>query len=242
MYHGCIPTNEDGSFAQVRIGKKVLYGKSLLDGFDKLVRKAYYSGKTTDTDIFWYLWNGANSPLFGKDRITTFERYFTEEKELRKEKKNPYFKLIEDVDYVNKIILEFGLDINSTRIINGHVPVKKGENPIKAGGKLFVIDGGIAKSYHKTTGIAGYTLIFNSTVYKLAKHFPIFDDNKNRIGVRTETEVVERLPQQRLKEETDIGRRYAERIDKLQKLIKLYRSGDINPTTNTLTDETDIMI
>ena len=173
------------------------------------------------------LWIGASSPLFGKDKVTTFERYFTDAPELREEPKNPYYTYIDHPDTVERILTEFGLDPYTSHIINGHVPVKQGESPIKAGGRLFVIDGGIAKSYRPTTGIAGYTLIYNSTVIKLAEHQPILDESGQHVTTRTVTRVVETMPHQIMMSETDTGKEYQEKIRHLEDLIELYRNGTL---------------
>ncbi|MBR5774601.1 MAG: fructose-bisphosphatase class III, partial [Clostridia bacterium] len=169
LFHGCVPLTEDGEFASVRLFGKTLSGKEYFDFCDEMTRKAYYLDdsspeKQDALDFMWYMWCGDKSPMFGKHRMTTFERYYTKEDAPRKEIKNAYFKLLDDEKIAEKILTEFGLDPNVGRIINGHVPVKfltKGEKPIKAGGKLFVIDGGIAKSYQKDTGVAGFTLSFD---------------------------------------------------------------------------------
>lgn len=225
LYHGCIPMKEDGTFAELDVGGTLYSGKGLLDALERRVRRAYYSGNQEDTDFYWYLWVGARSPLFGKDKVTTFERYFTEAPELREEPKNPYYTYIDEPGTVEHILNEFGLDPHTSHIINGHVPVKQGESPIKAGGRLFVIDGGIAKSYRPTTGIAGYTLIYNSTVIKLAEHQPIMNASGQHITTRTVTRVVETMPHQIMMSETDTGRDYQDKIRHLEALIELYRSG-----------------
>ena len=227
LYHGCIPMNEDGSFMELEVGHKKYAGKALLDALDQRVRRAYYNGKGVDTDFYWYLWVGERSPLFGKAKVTTFERYFTSAPELREEPKNPYYRYIDDPEAVKHILEEFGLNPNTSHIINGHVPVKQGESPIKAGGRLFVIDGGIAKSYRPTTGIAGYTLIYNSTVIKLAEHQPIMDATGRHVTTRTVTRVVEQMPHQIMMDETDTGREYQEKIGHLESLIQLYRNGTL---------------
>ncbi len=227
LYHGCIPMNPDGSFACVTVGGRSCSGRALLDALEQDIRRTYYNGTGYDTDFFWYLWIGANSPLFGKDRVTTFERYFTSEPELREEPKNTYYKVLNDPETARRILLEFGMDPETSHIINGHVPVKHGESPIKANGRLFVIDGGIAKSYRPTTGIAGYTLIYNSTVIKLAEHQPIKDDGGRHVATRTVTRVVEQMPHQIMMSETDLGKSYQSRIDHLEKLIQLYRDGTL---------------
>ena len=232
LYHGCIPMNEDGSFRKVAVGDKEYSGKALLDALDRHVRWAYYNGKGNETDFFWYMWCGENSPLFGKERVTTFERYFTSEPELREEKKNPYYTFIDNAGAVRRMLEEFGLNPETSHVINGHVPVKQGETPIKAEGRLYVIDGGIAKSYRPTTGIAGYTLIYNSTVIKLAEHQPILDESGRHITTRTVTRVVEQMPHQIMMAETDTGKEYQHRITSLEKLIELYRNGTLRQVSD----------
>jgi fructose-1,6-bisphosphatase III len=227
LFHGCIPLNADGSFAALDVDHKMYSGKAMFDALDQRVRRAYYNGWGIDTDFFWYLWIGKNSPLFGKAKVTTFERYFTSAPELREEPKNPYYTLNNDPKIVAQILTEFGLDPNTGHIINGHVPVKHGESPIKADGRLFVIDGGIAKSYRPTTGIAGYTLIYNSTVIKLAEHRPIMDASGSHTATQTVTKVVERMPHQILMSETDSGKDMQQKISHLEDLIKLYRNGTL---------------
>ncbi len=227
LYHGCIPLNEDGSFAMLDVDHKMYSGKAMLDALDQRVRRAYYNGWGIDTDFYWYLWIGKKSPLFGKDKVTTFERYFTSAPELREEPKNPYYSLIDQPETVARILAEFGLDPKTGHIINGHVPVKQGESPIKSNGRLFVIDGGIAKSYRPTTGIAGYTLIYNSTVIKLAEHRPIMDANGMHTATQTITRVVEHMPHQIRMSETDSGKSMLKKIHHLEDLIQLYRNGTL---------------
>ena len=227
LYHGCIPLNPDGSFAQLEVDHRMYSGKAMFDALDQRVRRAYYNGWGIDTDFYWYLWIGRNSPLFGKEKVTTFERYFTSAPELREEPKNPYYKLISKPEIVDRIMIEFGLDPKTGHIINGHVPVKQGESPIKAGGRLFVIDGGIAKSYRPTTGIAGYTLIYNSTVIKLAEHRPILDTSGKHVTTQTVTRVVEHMPHQIRMAETDTGKAMQQKINHLEGLIQLYRNGSL---------------
>lgn len=225
LFHGCIPMNEDGTFAELDVLGEMHSGKALLDALDQRVRRAYYNGKGVDTDFYWYLWIGAKSPLFGKAKVTTFERYFTSAPELRLEPQNPYYELARREEVAKFILREFGLDPDTGHIVNGHVPVKQGDSPIRANGRLFVIDGGIAKSYHPTTGIAGYTLIYNSTVIKLAEHQPILDKNQRQVATRTVTRVVEQMPHQIMMSETDKGQEFIQKIEYLTKLIELYRNG-----------------
>lgn len=184
LYHGCIPMKEDGSFDEMAVNGKAYKGRALMDFIDKQVKKAYFlpdqdPEKEASRDFMWYLWSGAKSPVFGKDKMTIFEHYFVEDKEASRERMNPYYKLSVQEKYCDMILEEFGLTTTGSHIINGHVPVKikDGETPIKAGGKLFIIDGGLSKAYQGKTGIAGYTLIFNSRHLALAEHKP-FDPKK----------------------------------------------------------------
>ena len=179
LYHGCIPMTEEGEFEEVTINGVTCKGKALMDYLDDQVRKAYFSPKESEEtgrsgDLMWYLWLGGNSPLFGKDKMTTFERLFIADKASHTEHARPYYKLIKERGPCEKILREFGLDPMRSKILNGHVPVKikDGESPIKGGGLLYVIDGGISKAYQKQTGIAGYTFIYNSRFMALAEHEP----------------------------------------------------------------------
>ena len=174
-------------------------------------------------DLTWYLWCGPNSPLFGKDKMATFERIFLDDKELFVENYNPYYSLSQKEETVDKILQEFGLDPSMSHIINGHVPVKvkKGESPVKAGGKLFIIDGGLSKAYHSQTGIAGYTLIFNSKHLALAEHKP-FDPSRENTP---EIKVVERMKQRILVKDTDNGKELLAQIEDLKELLEAYHNG-----------------
>mgnify|MGYP002577382176 FL=1 len=174
LYHASIPLNDDGSLKEVYIDGKPYKGKALLDKIDQLIRLAYFAvdgtGKKYALDYIWYLWCGEDAPSFGKDKMATFERYFVEDKDLWKEKKSAYYTLYNEKSVCEMILREFGLTDQYAHIINGHVPVKtlKGENPVKAGGKLLVIDGGFSKAYQPETGIAGYTLIYNLSFARFA--------------------------------------------------------------------------
>ena len=185
--------------------------------------------RTAGQDFLWYLACGPASPLFGKDKMASFERYFIEEKSTHAEKKNAYYVFQDDESTAIRILHEFGLNENGF-IINGHVPVKvgKGENPIKAGGRLFVIDGGISKAYQSATGIAGYTLIYDSHALRLASHKP-FRPAADGISAKmfTTTEVVERKDHRITIEETDVGAELKAAIEDLEKLVALYRNGDL---------------
>ncbi|MDO5547313.1 MAG: fructose-1,6-bisphosphatase [Eubacteriales bacterium] len=231
LYHGCIPMREDGSFDEVPAldgSDKTYSGRALLDHLDKLVRRTRYSEQPNDSDIMWFLWCGPKSPVYGRHRMTTFERYFIEDKSLYIEYPNPYYECCEHVDVVSSILKEFGLDPAHSHIINGHVPVKQGENPIKADGKLFMIDGGISKAYQSKTGIAGYTLIYNSHNLSLAEHMP-FNPPSNGEVAHTDTRIhiVETMRQRVTVADTDSGTHIREQIEDLTLLLKAYRSGTL---------------
>ena len=231
LYHGCIPMEADGSFSALELDGTLCRGKAMLDALDNIVRRAYYQHEPACVDFMWYLWSGAKSPLFGKARMTTFERYFTakdlpEADRLRHESKDPYYSLYEQPSTVRAILTDFGLDPEHSHIINGHVPVKKGESPIKCKGRLFVIDGGISKAYQSTTGIAGYTLIFNSHSLTLAEHRPFQKATGSSIAQTfTKTRVVEAMPHRILMAETDEGKALTARIAALEALLRSYRDG-----------------
>ncbi|MBQ0028489.1 MAG: fructose-1,6-bisphosphatase [Lachnospiraceae bacterium] len=235
LYHGCVPMDENGNFKEVEIYGKKYSGKALYDILDEYARKGYYSTdkieKIKGQDILWYIWAGPNSPVFGKDKMTTFERYFINDKSTHVEVKNAYYKLNEREDILNKILNEFGLDENKSHIVNGHVPVelKKGETPIKCGGKLLIIDGGFSKAYQGKTGIAGYTLVANSHGVNLVAHEP-FESKEaaihNETDIINSTIVVETVLNGRLRvADTDIGNEIKESIEQLKKLVAAYRNG-----------------
>lgn len=239
LYHGCIPLNEDGSFKKVKIGasRHAYSGKAFLDRLEILVREGYFyknnqEAKLYGMDITWYLWTGPDSPLFGKNKMTTFERYFIEDKETHIEKKNAYFGLRDDERICNAIFKEFDLDPNTSHIINGHVPVKmkKGESPIKADGKLLVIDGGFSKAYQGQTGIAGYTLIYNSYGLLLVSHEP-FESTQKAIeegkDILSTTTVLEQEVERKRVGDTDIGEELKLQIGDLEMLLDAYRKGII---------------
>lgn len=239
LYHGCIALEEDGSFMTAKIGDMEFKGKAFMDRLDRLARQGYFSTNSQDKlygqDVLWYLWTGAKSPIFGKNKMATFERYFIADKATHEEKKNPYYALRDREETAVTILKEFGLDPTTAHIINGHVPVqvKKGESPLKAGGKLLVIDGGFAKAYQEITGIAGYTLIYNSYGLLLASHAP-FESIQGVIGedmnMRTQTEILERNRVRIRVKDTDEGREIQQKIDKLQELLNAYRTGLIKET------------
>ena len=181
-------------------------------------------------DYIWYIWAGPNSPVFGKDKMATFERYFLAEKQTHREKKNSYYNLLEEDEVANRILEEFGLSGEDAHIINGHVPVKtkNGESPVKCGGKGLIIDGGFSKAYQRETGIAGYTLIYNSYGLILAAHEP-FESTEAAIqkgsDIHSESIVVKRVSQRKLVGDTDIGKDIKEKIGDLEQLLEAYRSG-----------------
>lgn len=234
LYHGCIPMTEDGEFEWVELNDVRLRGKALMDYLDDQVRKAYYaprkSGETGRSgDIMWYLWLGGDSPLFGKEKMTTFERLFIADKASHKEPTRPYYKLIKERAACEKILREFGLDPHTAKILNGHVPVKikDGESPIKGGGLLYVIDGGISKAYQKQTGIAGYTFIFNSRFMALAEHkpySPLQPDGTQEFHSPV-MKTVETMPERLLIVDTDQGAVLVEKVHDLEDLIEAFKEG-----------------
>lgn len=236
LIHGCIPLNDDGSFMKMTLGGKKYEGKKLIDKMEEYIREGYYEDdediKQYGLDMFWYLWTGKCSPLFGKDDMTTFERYFIEDRATHKENKNPYFDLREETDILKNIFSEFDLDFEEDHIINGHVPVKrkKGESPIKANGKIFVIDGGFSKAYQPKTGIAGYTLIYNSRTLQLVAHEPFTskeDAVENERDIVSSTVLVEHRSRRKTIKDTEDGVILSEKVDDLKKLLNAYRSGAI---------------
>lgn len=237
MFHGCIPMTRNGNFATVNLFGKNLRGKKLLDSADSRVRSGFFAKpgsaeRKEAEDFMWYLWCGSKSPLFGKDKITTFEQYFIDDKDLHVEVKNPYYKNVEKRDVCIKILKEFGLDPKESHIINGHVPVeiKKGQSPIKAGGKLLVIDGGLSKGYQPKTGIAGYTLLFNSHGLILASHEPFESRAKaiaEEIDIHSKIEVLEKAGRRKMVADTDKGKDLLAKIKNLEILLCAYREGII---------------
>lgn len=235
LYHGCIPLNEDGTFKEVLIFGKKFHGKMLYEKLDSYIRKGFFALNKRDREngknVMWYIWQHKDSPLFGKDKMTTFERYFVADKETHKETKNAYYKLIENEKVVDSILEEFGLDVNESHIVNGHVPVKRGEKPVKCNGKVLVIDGGFAKAYQKETGLAGYTLIYNSYGMILVAHEPFESAEKailEETDIHSESMTVNRTIYRKYVGDTDIGREIKETIKDLEKLLEAYRSGELS--------------
>lgn len=237
LYHGCVPMDENGKFLSVNVDGKRYKGKELYDVLDNLARKGYYAKNDPSEmrkaqDYIWYIWAGPNSPVFGKDKMATFERYFISEPETHKETKNSYYSLLDREDILNRILEEFGLDTKKSHIINGHVPVelKKGETPIKCDGKLLIIDGGFSKAYQSKTGIAGYTLVASSHGMRLVAHEP-FESMEAAIlhesDIFSDSTVVEMAPVRIRVSDTDIGRELKESIKQLEQLLQAYRDGTI---------------
>ena len=236
LFHASIPLNEDGSFRHVRIGKKEYWGRKLLDKTDQLLRTAYFevegkAEKQFAQDYVWYLWCGKDTPSFDKSKMTTFERYFIADKETHHEEKGHYYTLRNEQEICEKILREFDVEAGPhTHIINGHVPVKtiKGETPVRAGGKLIVIDGGFSKAYQPKTGIAGYTLVYHSHGFQLVQHQPFESRQKaieEGLDIKSSTSLVEYSQNRVMVRDTDKGRELRIQIHDLQKLLATYRMG-----------------
>ena len=235
LYHASVPLNEDGSLKHVKICGKDYYGKSLFDRIDELIRAAYFEDAETKEkqfacDFIWYLWCGPDSPLFDKDKMATFERYFLKDKETHKEIKGYYYKFRDEEATCDKILAEFGVEGKHVHIISGHVPVKasQGEKPIKANGKLLVIDGGFSKAYQPETGIAGYTLVYHSHGLQLVQHEPFQSRQKaieDGLDIKSTTFVVEFESQRMMVKDTDKGEELITQIKDLKKLLVAYRTG-----------------
>ncbi len=238
LYHASVPLNEDGSFKHVRIRDKEYWGHKLLQKTDQLIRTAYFDEDGSESkrfalDYVWYMWCGTNAPSFDKDKMATFERYFVADKELHKETKGYYYTLRNQAEVCDRILEEFGVEPGThSHIINGHVPVKiiKGEKPIKADGKLLVIDGGFSKAYQPETGIAGYTLVYHSHGLQLVQHEP-FQSRQKAIeegqDIKSTTFVIEFNSQRMMVKDTDKGKELVTQIHDLKKLLVAYRTGFI---------------
>ena len=229
LFHGCIPLTSEGGFARVRHEGQYYSGRALLDYCDRVVARAWAQRDESALDMIWYLWCGQNSPFSGRC-FHTFELALIDDEETWVEPKNAYFDFWEDVDVIKMLLREFGLDPETGHIINGHTPVKAklGESPVKAGGKLFIIDGGFCKAYQPKTGLAGYTLIYNSHGLRLKSHRPfsgvaaVLDENAD---MESDSVCVETFPRRRYIGDTDHGKKLSERIDALNSLLSAYRSG-----------------
>lgn len=236
LYHGCIPMTDEGEFAEYEINGEIVKGKRLLDRAEQIARMGYF-GRTASPDreygmdFLWYLWCGVGSPVYGKNKMTSFERYFIADPETWEEIKDPYYQQITHPKACEKILREFGVDPKRfSHIINGHVPVKikKGESPIKAGGKLLVIDGGLSRAYQNQTGIAGYTLLFNSHGLLLSAH-DSFESVKHTVAqdddMYSSLDVIDNAPQRLLIEDTDLGTTLQKKINDLRALVNAFRKG-----------------
>ena len=236
LYHGCVPMDAEGNFKEVNVYGKRYSGKALYDALETYARKGYYSKNREERqkgrDIMWYIWTGPNSPVFGKDKMATFERYFIDAPETHKETKNAYYQLLDDEEVINRILREFGLDESHSHIVNGHVPVeiKKGQTPIKCGGKLLIIDGGFSKAYQSKTGIAGYTLVANSHGLNLVEHRPFESAEKairEETDIVSDTIIVETASHRLHVADTDVGTELKENIAHLEALLEAYMDGSM---------------
>lgn len=230
LIHGCIPLDEEGNMEEMQIEDKTYAGRQLLDVFEDYLRYAFAHPEETEdlaTDMVWYIWTGECSSLFGKREMTTFERYFIQDKEAHKENKNPYYHLRENEEVCRKILQEFDLNPDHGHVINGHTPVKeiRGESPVKANGKMIVIDGGFSKAYQSTTGIAGYTLLFNSFGMQLVAHQK-FNSKEDVLCNGTDVLSVKRLVdkelERKLVKETNVGEKLLQKISNLKDLLEYH--------------------
>ena len=237
LLHSCVPMTEDGKLLTYTIGGNVRAGKEFMDYADRTARKAYYDKRGTPErefgmDFLWWLWAGRNSPIFGRDRMTTFERRFIKDESTWAEPKNPYYSFYNDPAVCDMLLKEFGLEGEHCHIINGHVPVKarKGESPIKGGGKLLVIDGGFSRAYQKTSGIAGYTLLFSSRYFRIVSHQPFAGRREALIrnhDIDNDSVIFETLEQRMKVAQTDEGVDLQAQVDDLVRLMEAYRSGAV---------------
>lgn len=227
LIHGCIPLDEEGNMEEMVIGDKTYAGRELFDIFEYYLRDAFAHPEKTDdlaTDMVWYLWTGEHSSLFGKKEMTTFERYFITDKVTHQERKNVYYHLRENEETCRKILTEFGLNPDQGHIVNGHTPVKEidGENPVKANGKLIVIDGGFSKAYQSKTGIAGYTLLYNSYGMQLVAHKK-FNSKEEVLANGADVLSVKRLVDKELErkkvKETNVGEELLQEVAMLHRLM-----------------------
>ena len=241
LYHGCVPFDNDGEFLSAIIGGQTVRGKALFDTLEKWARNARYSKikkeREYGRDVLYYMWSCPSSPLFGKEKMATFERYFLSDEDSKTEKKNSYYRFYNDEEKVKRIFDEFGLDFSTGHIINGHVPVKalQGQRPVHCNGKVIVIDGGFSKVYREVTGIAGYSLVSNSHGLKLVAHEPFTSVNEavlRETDIHSVTEVVDRSHNRLRIADTDKGREMQERIADLKELIICYKLGIIKEHQN----------
>lgn len=227
LYHGCIPMDDMGNFEGIEMEGEMYQGKSYLDYADRTARRAYYGKQDEDAkDFMWYLWAGRKSPLCGRN-LKTFERVFVQDQSTWKEEADPYYQFYKEEKICNMILREFGLYTSMSHIINGHTPVRivEGEQPIRANGKLLVIDGGFCKNYHKTTGIAGYTLIYNSHGLRLKSHHPfesVYHALRENKDIESESQMIETKQSRILVRDTDNGKQIMEYIEDLKSLLRTY--------------------
>ena len=231
LFHGCVPLDEDGNLKALHFGGRIYQGKSYMDYADSIARRAYFSDDRTqkELDFMWYLWCGSNSPLSGRV-VKTFERTFLSDESTWKEPKNPYYRYQDSEPVCRMLLREFGLYSENSHIINGHTPihVMEGENPLKANGRLIVIDGGFCKAYQKTTGIAGYTLIFNSHGMRLKSHQPFSGMEaalSENLDIDSQSQQVATLGKRLMVADTDTGEMLKEQIADLEDLLTAYREG-----------------
>lgn len=242
LFHGCIPMNEDGSLMELEVEGRRLCGKDLLDSIERMIRRGYHSSWNSEDrkkakDYMWYLWCGKNSPLSGRTRMCTFERLLIDDKNAHVEPRNGYYKLYSDGNACEKLLREFGLSGEHCHIINGHIPVRRinGESPVKANGKLIVIDGGFCRAYQGQTGNAGYTLVYNSYGMRIISHEPFsgvqdaIEGNKDILGTTSVFDVAENRIRVSM---TDDGESIKKQIEGLEMLLKAYQSGFIKENGN----------
>ena len=230
LMHSCVPCDKKGNFTEIQIGDKLYSGKALYDKCNRVVLSAYNNRDKYSTDFMWFLWCGKNSPLFGRDVMRTYETYMTNKK--IKENKNPYYDLVKDEKFCDKILAEFGAVGPYTHIINGHMPVrvKDGESPISANGKHIIIDGGLSKAYHKRTGIGGYTLMANSHGLYLTTHAPFCKTSeaiKRKLDLKSETTEIQLFKKRMMVKDTDNGKSLQDQIDVLKLFLKNYHQMNI---------------
>ena len=235
LFHGCISMNPDGAYRAFEVDGRAFSAREFMDRLDRLARQGYFATdnpeqKQYGMDAMWYLWSGSHSPLFGKDKMATFERYFIADATTHKEKRDPYYDFREQVGVARRILADFGLDPDTGHIINGHMPVRvmEGESPIKAGGRLIVIDGGFSRAYQDRTGIAGYTLVYNSWGLLLATHHPFGSTQQaieHELDIDSEMEILENNDARIPIKSTDVGQDIQRRIKELTALLEAYRAG-----------------